>query len=219
VEFERIWTEKGPVDHGYAADYQRLANRLVEALVCRSARPPLHRLTHTTFRLCAPAPINRGAEISARAFRVAAAAAIHSGGNHVPRRGRCAGPFPGLAVAAIKGARDRLRHAPRLHPKENEQMETIDIFYQGHGLREIEHIEARPDHTIAVIKEILIEKHSFEGDTLIFLEDQESPLEDYIVIKELCGPPAPRCTCTGAGTLRSPLASPVRRSITGLRRE
>ncbi len=66
-------------------------------------------------------------------------------------------------------------------------MESIDIFYQGHGLREIEHIEARPDHTIAVIKEILIEKHGFERDTLIFLEDQESPLEDHIVIKELCG--------------------------------
>ncbi len=33
VEFERVWTEKGPVDHGYAADYRRLANRLVEALV------------------------------------------------------------------------------------------------------------------------------------------------------------------------------------------
>jgi hypothetical protein len=67
-------------------------------------------------------------------------------------------------------------------------MESIDIFYQGHGIREIEHIEVRPDHTIAVIKAILIEKHGCEADILIFLEDHETPLEDHRVIKELCGP-------------------------------
>jgi superfamily I DNA/RNA helicase len=32
-EFERVWTEQGPVEHGYAAEYRRLADRLVEALV------------------------------------------------------------------------------------------------------------------------------------------------------------------------------------------
>jgi superfamily I DNA/RNA helicase len=32
-EFERVWADKGPVGHGYAADYRRLADRLVEALV------------------------------------------------------------------------------------------------------------------------------------------------------------------------------------------
>jgi hypothetical protein len=66
-------------------------------------------------------------------------------------------------------------------------MESIDIFYQGHGIREIEHIEVRPDHTIAVIKEILFEKHGCEAGTLIFLEDQDGALEDHLVIKELCG--------------------------------
>ena len=33
VEFERLWTERGPTDHAYATDYRRLANTLVEALV------------------------------------------------------------------------------------------------------------------------------------------------------------------------------------------
>jgi hypothetical protein len=46
----------------------------------------------------------------------------------------------------------------------------------------------RPDHTVAVIKEILFEKHGCDRGTLIFLEDRDGPLEDHIVITELCGP-------------------------------
>jgi superfamily I DNA/RNA helicase len=33
AEFERLWLERGPIDHAYAADYHRLASRLVNALV------------------------------------------------------------------------------------------------------------------------------------------------------------------------------------------
>ncbi len=33
AEFDRIWKEKGPVEHAYAADYRRLAVELVEGLV------------------------------------------------------------------------------------------------------------------------------------------------------------------------------------------
>lgn len=64
-------------------------------------------------------------------------------------------------------------------------METLDIFYQGHGIREIEHIEIARDHTVAITKEILFKKHGLEIDTLMFLEDREGPLEDHIVIFEL----------------------------------
>jgi superfamily I DNA/RNA helicase len=32
-EFERVWAHKGPIEHGFAADYRRLADRLVTALV------------------------------------------------------------------------------------------------------------------------------------------------------------------------------------------
>jgi superfamily I DNA/RNA helicase len=32
-EFERVWAAKGPVEHAFAADYRRLADRLVAALV------------------------------------------------------------------------------------------------------------------------------------------------------------------------------------------
>lgn len=67
-------------------------------------------------------------------------------------------------------------------------MQTIDIFYQGHGIREIEHIEVRPDHTVAVVRTLLIEKHGCATDVLLFVEDHEDPLEDHVTIGELCGP-------------------------------
>lgn len=65
-------------------------------------------------------------------------------------------------------------------------MDTIDIFYQGNGLREIQHIEVGPDHTIAVVKDILIKKHGWEPDTLIYVEDAETPLEEQHRIVDLC---------------------------------
>jgi hypothetical protein len=67
-------------------------------------------------------------------------------------------------------------------------MERIDIFYQGDGIREIEHIEVQSDHTVAMVKKIIVEKHGGQPDVLIFLEDHEAPLEDHILIKELSGP-------------------------------
>ena len=66
-------------------------------------------------------------------------------------------------------------------------MKTLDIFYQGQGLREIKHIEVGHDHTVAVVRDILIQKHGLEPDTLIYLEDVEIPLEEQLVIVELCG--------------------------------
>jgi DNA helicase II / ATP-dependent DNA helicase PcrA len=33
AEFERIWAERGPVKHGFAAEYRRLASRLIRALI------------------------------------------------------------------------------------------------------------------------------------------------------------------------------------------
>jgi hypothetical protein len=66
-------------------------------------------------------------------------------------------------------------------------MNPIDIFYQAHGLREIEHIEAQADETVAAVKARLIAKHGCEADTLVFLEDQENPLDDNELIGKVCG--------------------------------
>lgn len=67
-------------------------------------------------------------------------------------------------------------------------METIDIFYQGHGIREIEHIEIAADHTVAAVKALLIEKHGCESDIFVFAEDHDGVVEEHITIRDLAGP-------------------------------
>ena len=62
-------------------------------------------------------------------------------------------------------------------------MTNIDVFYQGEGLREIEHIEISPDHTFSVLKAVLIEKHGLETDVLIFLEDADEPVNDLLTVE------------------------------------
>jgi DNA helicase-2/ATP-dependent DNA helicase PcrA len=42
-EFDRIWAERGPVDHAYAAQYRLLADRLVEALIRSGAAKSFRR--------------------------------------------------------------------------------------------------------------------------------------------------------------------------------
>lgn len=64
---------------------------------------------------------------------------------------------------------------------------TIDIFYQGHGLQEMQHIEISLDHTVEQAKLLLIEKHGWDGELLIFAEDHDQPLEHHTPIREICG--------------------------------
>jgi hypothetical protein len=65
-------------------------------------------------------------------------------------------------------------------------METIDIFYQGHGIVEFEHIEVQPDHTIAMVKQVIAEKHGLADGLLAFLEDQNEPLDETLMIRAIC---------------------------------
>jgi hypothetical protein len=65
---------------------------------------------------------------------------------------------------------------------------SIDFFYQGEGITEIEHLEVGPDHSFSAIKAILIEKHGLSADLLIFLEDCDEPLDEIIVVSEHVGP-------------------------------
>ena len=57
-------------------------------------------------------------------------------------------------------------------------MKTIDIFYQGEGLVEIEHFAIKADATFAVVKAKLSEKHGIADDILLFAEDEDNPLDD-----------------------------------------
>ena len=67
-------------------------------------------------------------------------------------------------------------------------MESIDIFYQGEGLREIEHIAVGPEHTFSTLKALLIEKHGLQGDVLVFLEESDEPLDETLIVREHVGP-------------------------------
>jgi len=57
-------------------------------------------------------------------------------------------------------------------------MTSIDVFYQGEGIREIAHFEAKPDHSFAAIKIAIIEKHGLDKETFIFLEDRDEPMDE-----------------------------------------
>jgi hypothetical protein len=59
-------------------------------------------------------------------------------------------------------------------------MGTIDIFYQGEGLREIEHLETDERGTFGELKKILASKHGLGSEVLIFLEDTEEPVGDEV---------------------------------------
>jgi hypothetical protein len=66
-------------------------------------------------------------------------------------------------------------------------MTSIDVFYQGEGIREIAHIEVSPDHTFAVVKRAIAEKHGLALETLIYLEDRDEPVDEAWLVREHVG--------------------------------
>ncbi len=66
-------------------------------------------------------------------------------------------------------------------------MKAIDIFYQGEGLREIDHIEMDDDKSFGALKAAIAEKHDLAGDVLFFLEDRDEPVDDEMNVREHCG--------------------------------
>jgi hypothetical protein len=66
-------------------------------------------------------------------------------------------------------------------------MTSIDVFYQGEGIREIAHFEADHEHTFAVIKLAIIEKHGLHKETLIYLEDRDEPVDETCLVRDHAG--------------------------------
>lgn len=64
-------------------------------------------------------------------------------------------------------------------------MKSMNLFYQGEGVTDLDVIELQPDATVAVLKAVLVEKHgiALEG-LLVFLEDEEEPIEEVVLIGE-----------------------------------
>ena len=71
-------------------------------------------------------------------------------------------------------------------------MEVIDIFYQGRGILEFEQIEVKADHSVAVVKAAIFEKHGFTGEMLVFIEGHDAPLEEHLIIGEVCRERSPK---------------------------
>ena len=67
-------------------------------------------------------------------------------------------------------------------------MKVIDLFYQGEGIGEIMHAEIESDATVAALKAYLAEKHGFLEDVFVFLEDENKPIGDEILLKEYATP-------------------------------
>jgi hypothetical protein len=57
-------------------------------------------------------------------------------------------------------------------------MKTIDVFYQGEGVKDIEHIELGADETFAALKAKLSERHGLPAECLLFLEDEDEPVDE-----------------------------------------
>lgn len=64
-------------------------------------------------------------------------------------------------------------------------MTSIDIFYQGEHIREIEHIEADDEISVGAVKMMILEKHGGDAAMLLFLEDGEEPLDEAVLIATL----------------------------------
>jgi hypothetical protein len=64
---------------------------------------------------------------------------------------------------------------------------TIDFYYQGEGIRRLERIEIAPDVSFAIVKSLIAGKHGVEGDALLFLEDQDEPIDDALIVGEHVG--------------------------------
>jgi hypothetical protein len=63
-------------------------------------------------------------------------------------------------------------------------MTSIDIFYQGEGLLDIQHLEVGPEATFGVVKALLLERHAGLTEALLFVEEEEAPIEDIILVKD-----------------------------------
>lgn len=63
----------------------------------------------------------------------------------------------------------------------------ISVFYQAENLRDIGHLEVEPNATIAQLKELVAKATGAEGEVVLFIEDEDEPLEVDVVVKDVAG--------------------------------
>lgn len=67
-------------------------------------------------------------------------------------------------------------------------MKLIDVFYQGETLGEIKHFEIELNATFASVRKFLADEHGLPRDVLVFLEDEDEPVDDRVRIEEHATP-------------------------------
>jgi len=67
-------------------------------------------------------------------------------------------------------------------------MNLIDIFYQGEGLADIQHLEVEPEATFGAVRARLGARHPGVIDALLFIEEEEAPIENAVCVKDRAGP-------------------------------
>lgn len=63
-------------------------------------------------------------------------------------------------------------------------MKVIDIFYQGEGLREIQHLEIDSVKSYRELKELIVGKHGVDQEVILFMEDEDDPVDNSDTIKK-----------------------------------
>jgi hypothetical protein len=67
-------------------------------------------------------------------------------------------------------------------------MTHIDIFYQGEGIRETAHFEAKPGYSFAMIRLAIIERHGLKVGMRLYLEDSDEPVDEGHLAGDYAGP-------------------------------
>ncbi len=66
-------------------------------------------------------------------------------------------------------------------------MDHVNIFYQGEGIADIEHLEIDSDDTFAALKTTLCGKHGLSTETLVFIEDNDEPVDESASVRGCAG--------------------------------
>lgn len=66
-------------------------------------------------------------------------------------------------------------------------MEHVTVFYQAEGLAAIEVIEVSPDTTVGALRELLVQKHGWTSEVVLFAEDVDDELDAVIILSDVAG--------------------------------
>lgn len=64
-------------------------------------------------------------------------------------------------------------------------MEQTAIFYQAEGLASVEVIEVERDTTVAALLELLVNKHRWSSEVVLFAEDIDEALDAAMLVREI----------------------------------